>query len=65
MTGKIKMPYTKEDGGLLNNFATEPKMYKAEPASSNDKRNYLITTVIASVLVGGLIAVAFVVSNAS
>jgi predicted secreted protein len=58
------MPYTKEDGGLLNNFAAEPKMYKAEPASSSDKRNYLITTVIATILVGGLIALAFVVSNA-
>ncbi len=59
------MPYTKEDGGLLNNFATEPKMYKAEPASSSDKRNYFITAVIATILVGGLIAIAFVISNAS
>jgi hypothetical protein len=58
------MPYTKEDGGLLNNFATEPKMYQAEPASSSEKRNYLLTTVVATALVGGLVAVAFVVSNA-
>jgi hypothetical protein len=58
------MPYTKEDGGLLNNFATEPKMYQAEPASNSEKRNYLITAVIAAVLVVGLVAVAFVVSKA-
>jgi hypothetical protein len=56
------MPYTKEDGGLLNNFAVEPKMYQAEPASSSEKRNYLVTTVFATALVGGLIALAFIVS---
>jgi hypothetical protein len=58
------MPYTEEDGGLLNNFATEPKMYQAEPTSSSEKRNYLLTAVVTAALVGGLIAVAFVVSNA-
>ncbi|MGA7937028.1 MAG: ssl1498 family light-harvesting-like protein, partial [Kovacikia sp.] len=25
------MRYTTEEGGRLNNFAIEPKMYKAEP----------------------------------
>ncbi len=49
------MPYTTEDGGRLNNFAVEPKMYRAEPATPTQKRN---TTIL---LVGGLVlAVAFV-----
>jgi hypothetical protein len=56
------MPYIKEDGGLLNNFAVEPKMYQAEPASGSDKRNYLITIAVGAILVSGLIVVAFTIS---
>jgi hypothetical protein len=56
------MPYTTEDGGRLNNFANEPKMYQAEPPSANEKRNYVILGVFALALVGGLLAVAFSVS---
>ena len=36
------MRYTVEEGGRLNNYAIEPKMYKAEPPSSTQKRNYII-----------------------
>ncbi|MFM7277307.1 MAG: photosystem II assembly protein Psb34, partial [Microcystis aeruginosa] len=25
------MPYTNEEGGRLNNFAAEPKVYQADP----------------------------------
>jgi hypothetical protein len=56
------MPYTEEDGGRLNNFAIEPKMYQAEPPSSTQKRTYLIVAVVALTLVGGLIWVAAAVS---
>lgn len=56
------MRYTVEDGGRLNNFAVEPKMYKAEPATSNQKRNYLILGIVGMVLVGALMAVAVSVS---
>ncbi|HEY9738231.1 MAG TPA: ssl1498 family light-harvesting-like protein [Trichocoleus sp.] len=56
------MPYTTEEGGRLNNFAVEPKMYEAAPPSASQKRNYLILGVLALVLVGGLFAVAFAVS---
>lgn len=56
------MPYTTEEGGRLNNFATEPKMYQAEPPSKNQQRNYIILGVVAAVLVGGLFFVAVSVS---
>jgi hypothetical protein len=56
------MPYTTEDGGRLNNFANEPKMYEAEPPTSSQKRNYLILGGLALVLVAGLMVVAVSVS---
>ncbi|MEX0270822.1 ssl1498 family light-harvesting-like protein [Leptolyngbyaceae cyanobacterium UHCC 1019] len=56
------MRYTVEDGGRLNNFAIEPKMYKAEPPTGNQKRNYIILGVIGMGLVGALMAVAVSVS---
>ncbi len=59
------MPYTTEDGGRLNNFANEPKVYQAEPPSKGEQRNYLILGVLGLLLIGGLIAVAFYASNAS
>lgn len=58
------MPYTTEEGGRLNNFASEPEMYKAEPPNSSDKRNYLILGVLGAALVGGVITVAFYASSA-
>ncbi|BAB75216.1 photosystem II assembly protein Psb34 [Anabaena sp. FACHB-709] len=59
------MPYTNEEGGLLNNFAREPKVYQAEPPTAGQKRNYVILGVAATILVGGLIFVAFSVSSVS
>ncbi|MDA0672229.1 MAG: ssl1498 family light-harvesting-like protein [Cyanobacteria bacterium] len=56
------MRYTVEEGGRLNNFAVEPKMYEAEPPTANQKRNYLVMGVAAIVLIVGLCTVAFVVS---
>jgi hypothetical protein len=57
------MPYTNEEGGLLNNFAREPKIYQAEPPTEGQKRTYIFLGIAATVLVGGLILVAFFVSN--
>lgn len=57
------MPYTTEEGGRLNNFATEPKMYKAEPPSQTERRNYIIMAILGTVLVSGLLFVAFFVSK--
>ncbi|MBD2295732.1 ssl1498 family light-harvesting-like protein [Anabaena sphaerica FACHB-251] len=59
------MPYTNEEGGLLNNFAREPKVYQAEPPTDGQKRTYIILGTAAALLVGGLIFVAFTVSNLS
>ena len=59
------MPYTNEEGGLLNNFAREPKIYQAEPPTEGQKRTYLLLGITATVLVGGLILVAFFVSKSS
>mgnify|MGYP003444843962 CR=1 FL=1 len=56
------MPYTEEDGGRLNNFAIEPKMYQAEAPTADQKRNSLILIVITALLVLGGIGVAFLVS---
>ena len=52
------MPYTKEEGGILNNFAREPKMYKAEPPTGDEKRNFAIIGALGAALVAGVIAVA-------
>ncbi|MEO0457744.1 MAG: ssl1498 family light-harvesting-like protein [Cyanobacteria bacterium P01_A01_bin.114] len=56
------MPYTTEEGGRLNNFAAEPKMYQAEPPTASEKRNYIIMGVAAAGLIAGLMAVVVVVS---
>jgi hypothetical protein len=59
------MPYTNEEGGRLNNFASEPKVYPAEPPNTNQRRTYIILGIMAAVFVGSLIFVAFAVSNVS
>ncbi|MEH1766074.1 photosystem II assembly protein Psb34 [Nostoc sp.] len=59
------MPYTNEEGGLLNNFAREPKIYQAEPPTEAQKRTYLLLGIAATALVVGLIIVAFFVSKSS
>ena len=59
------MPYTEEEGGILNNFAKEPKMYTADEPDKAEKRNYTILGVLGFLLVGGIIAVAVFASTAS
>ena len=56
------MPYINDEGGKLNNFAREPKMYQEEPMSETQQRNYLFVGVFGLVLVGGLMVVAMMVS---
>ena len=57
------MRYTVEDGGRLNNFAVEPKMYQAEPPTASEKGNYAILGGLAIVLVGVLAVVTFAASQ--
>jgi hypothetical protein len=52
------MPYFNDEGGKLNNFAAEPKMYQAEPASDSQKRTNLVMAIAGGLLVVGLIVVA-------
>jgi hypothetical protein len=59
------MPFTKEEGGRLNNFAPETKTYQAEPPTKTEQRNYIILGVVALVLVSGLVFVAYSASNVS
>jgi len=59
------MPYTTDEGGRLNNFAIEPKVYQAQAPTGTEKRNYAILGAIAAIFVGFLVYVAFAVSQAS
>ena len=56
------MPYTTEEGGRLNNFAVEPKVYQAEPPTKSQQFQYVILGAVGLILVGGLIFVAIAVS---
>ncbi len=58
------MPYTTEEGGRLNNFAVEPKVYEAVPPDAKQKRNYIILGLAAIALLGGVITIAFYASQA-
>ncbi|MEG3436299.1 ssl1498 family light-harvesting-like protein [Pannus brasiliensis CCIBt3594] len=57
------MPYTTEEGGRLNNFAVEPKVYQADPPTKSQQRNYIILGVVAFFLIAGLLAVAVYASK--
>lgn len=57
------MPYTTEEGGRLNNFAAEPKVYQAKPPTKVEQRNYIILGIAALFLVGGLLTVAIYASQ--
>ncbi len=56
------MRYTEEEGGLLNNFAVEPKVYSSNTDGEKQQKNYLVVAGIGLLLVLGLIAVAFTIS---
>lgn len=59
------MPYIKDEGGLINNFAPETKLYEAQPPTKTQQRNYVIMGMAAVVLVGGLLFVASLASSVS
>jgi hypothetical protein len=60
--GIWNMPYTTEEGGRLNNFAVEPKVYQAEPPSKKQQLQYAALGIGALVLVSSLIFIAASVS---
>ncbi|PSO55073.1 MAG: hypothetical protein BRC40_01880 [Cyanobacteria bacterium QH_8_48_120] len=57
------MPYTEEEGGRVNNYAKEPKVYGAKPPTKGQQRNYVIWGVASLLLISGVLYVAYSVSN--
>jgi len=53
---------TTDERGILNNYATEPKMSYAEYPTVWEQRRYVVQGAIATLLVSGLILTAFLVS---
>ncbi|MBD2610312.1 O-succinylbenzoic acid--CoA ligase [Nostoc linckia z18] len=53
---------TVNEEGVLNNYATEPKMYYAEYPAIWEQRKYLIQGVFATLIVTTLVLVGFSVS---
>jgi hypothetical protein len=53
---------TQDERGILNNFASEPKVYLAEYPSFKQQRQYLILGGLAVALVSALVTIALSVS---
>jgi hypothetical protein len=53
---------TQDERGILNNYATEPKLYFAEYPSFEQQRQYLLQGGLAVALVSTLLAIALSVS---
>ncbi len=53
---------TVNEDGVLNNYATEPKMYYSEYPAIWEQRKYLIQGVFATLIVTTLVLVSFSVS---
>lgn len=53
---------TSDERGILNNFATEPKMYYATAPNPREQRNYAIQGLFAALFVSLCVTAAFFVS---
>lgn len=53
---------TVNENGVLNNYATEPKMYYAAYPSQEEQRRYAFQAGLATLLVTAVLLVAFVAS---
>jgi hypothetical protein len=58
----MPMYTTKDDRGLLNNYASEPPLYFAEFPSPAKQRQYWIQGSVAAGLVAAIVGIALVVS---
>jgi hypothetical protein len=58
----LAMSYIKEESGLLNNFAKEPRMYVTDVSGETQPKSYLLPIGAAIVIIGGMIAVAALAS---
>jgi hypothetical protein len=53
---------TTDENGIINNFASEPKMYLAETPSNKQQRSYVFQGIIGTLIIAASIFTAFVVS---
>ncbi len=53
---------TVNEDGILNNYATEPKVYFAEYPAIWEQRKYLVQGTLAALFVSALVLVAFTAS---
>ena len=53
---------TTNECGVLNNYPTEPPVYRAEYPSPEQQQSYALQGAIATLLVTVLVAIAFTVS---
>ncbi len=56
------MQTTKDEHGILNNFAVEPTLYYAEAPSADQQRRYMVQGAVAAVFVATIFAIALTVS---
>lgn len=54
--------YTRDERGVLNNYASEPQMYFADYPNVEQQRRYLILGGYATLLVSTLMLIALTVS---
>lgn len=54
--------YTRDDEGIINNYAIEPDEYQADYPAPYQQRRYLFQGAIAVVFIGCIVWVAFIVS---
>ena len=56
------MQTTSDERGILNNFASEPKLYYAEYPSTAQQRQYKLLGVVSIFLTAAVFAIAIAVS---
>jgi hypothetical protein len=61
-TNEEKTMYTTDDRGILNNYATEPKIHYTAYPSSEQQARYALQGAIATIFVTALVLIAFTVS---
>lgn len=59
----VALGFTKDEEGLLNNYAIEPDLYPAEYPSSGQQRRYIFMAAGAIVFIAMLLLISFAVSG--
>ncbi len=56
------MSTTTDERGILNNFASEPAVYFAQPPAPSEQRRYLLQGIAAIAFLSGVLSIALAVS---